>query len=578
MPTNLRTNVLLSSLLALAPGLVDAMPSGTAPGDGAPGAGATAELKADAPRIQLSVPLFSEQFADAPAAQVGAEVVTIRDLAEALAMTHSEHEGAAKKKDFRSLLDRLIDLRLIVLEARSMGLDEVADVKTVLGSYHATTPRETLKARAVANVRPDPEDVDRIYRPAVQEWRVRSVLFAEEADAVAFAAGAKDATAFAAAASGAIKGGKARGDDEGQYIGRKKALPQVIAAVEKLKVGEVSAPVKVPEGYAILLVEDTRFPDVPEVRAEVERMVMTPMLQQALRGYFKDLTKKHAAVNRKVLAALNYEAKKPGFSALAKDKRVLVQIHGEAPVTVADLSAELKKQFFHGMEQAAKEGKVNRKKEQYFESLLFRRLLDKEAKVQRVADEPQLRKAAAEYERSILFTAFVERVVAPDVKVEEAEARAYYDAHQADFTYPDFYKLETIGFARAADAQAACEKLKAGTDTKWLRANAEGQLDPKKRSLEMEGTVTAESMPAGLAPIISGASAGECRIFAVSDAECYAVLVADKVPSRVRPFEEARPAIEKKVFDQDVARSVEDWTKKLRQAQEVNVFVTGIGG
>lgn len=576
MRMNFRTNPILSGmLLVLLPAVVAAEPAGAMPAERAGGAGA--ESSRTEPRLQLSAPLFSEQFSDAPVAQVGDEAITVRDLRESLAMTHEAHERAAKAQDFAPLLARLIDARLIVLEARDMDLDELPEVKNARAAWRTHTLRETLKNRAASKVTPDAEAVEAVYRQMVQEWKVRSVLFEQEADAAAFASSAKDAAAFTPAAESAIAAGKARGKNAGEYIGRDKGLPQVIAALEKMKVGEVSAPMKIGDAYVVLALEDTRFPDVPAKRAEAEKVVASPLMREAMRDYYKLLTKKYATVNRKLLAAIDY--KKSRLAALEKDKRAIARIRGEAPVTVADLHAEVKNQYFHGLDRAAAEKKINPKKEQFFDAVMFRRLLDKDAKEQRLAEERGFQREAAEFERSVLFAAFLERVIVPEVKVDDEATKAYYNGHQDELKYPDFYKLETIAFRQARGAQAACEKLKAGTDVKWLKANAEGQLAAKDRSVQVDGTtITATSMPEGLASVMSGASAGDCRIWPQSDDENYAVFVVEKIPSRVQPFEEAKESIEKKVFQEKLARSIEDWAKKLRKAHAVNVFVTGIAG
>ncbi len=567
MRTNFRTNVLLCGALALVPRVTSAESS----------AGAAAESSKTEPVLHLDVPLFSPLFSDAPVAQVGNDTITVRDLGESLAVSHSGHAGAAKKQDFAPLLDRLIDARLIVLEARDMDLDQLPEVKKAVVAWRNQTLRETLKSRAASKAKPDPADVEAIYRQIVQEWQVRSALFEREEDAVALASGAKDPAAFNAAAASAIAAGKARGKDEAEWISREKGHQQVVAALLKMKVGDVSAPIKLGDGYAVMLLEGTRSGDVPGARAKAELLVASPVQQQALRQYYADLTKKYATVDRKLLASIDY--RKARLAALEKDKRPLARIRGEAPVTVADLHAELKNQYFHGLDRAAIGNKINPKKEQFLDSVLFRRLLEKEAKEQRLAEEPAFRREAAEFERSLVFTAFLERVIVPEVKVDEEATKAYYDAHQAELKYPDFYKLETIAFPKARDAQAACEKLKAGTDVKWLKANIEGQLDAKDRSLQVDGTtVTATGMPDGLASVLSGASGGDCRIFALSSEENYTVFVVDKVASRVQPFEEAKESIGKKVFQEKLARSVEEWAKKLRKAREVKVFVTGLGG
>ena len=73
-----------------------------------------------------------------------------------------------------------------------------------------------------------------------------------------------------------------------------------------------------------------------------------------------------------MLDSLDFEAESPGFEALLKDKRVLAEVKGETPVTVADMAESLKFQFFHGTTMAAERKKLNVKKEQILDGLLHR--------------------------------------------------------------------------------------------------------------------------------------------------------------------------------------------------------------
>jgi hypothetical protein len=437
--------------------------------------------------------------------------------------------------------------------------------------------RDVLKQRATKDLRVDAATVDGYYLPNVQTWKVRSVLVNEQADADALATAAKGG-GLGKASEKLVADGKAKAGGE-QSFNRTKGLPEVVAAVQGMKPGEVSKPIPVKGGFAVVELVEIAYPEDPVVRADAQRMAMTPVIQKALIDYYQKLVKKHAVVNHAQLQALDYHAKKPGLPALEKDKRVLATIRGEAPVTVADLTAELKTQFFHGMDRAAAEGKINAKRDQFFQSLLFRRLLDKEAKVQKLAQDPELVRQEVEYERGVVFTAFLERVVVPEVKVTEEATRKYYDAHQAELRYPEVLRLEALGFARPADAQSACAKMKSGTDPKWLRANSEGLLPKGKRSLEFEaGVVTAEGMPDGMEKVLAGAAKGECRLYAPKDEEVYAVLVVEKTQAGVQPFEEVRGDLEPKVFKEELSRSIAEWAKRLREAHEVKVFVTGVGG
>ena len=62
----------------------------------------------------------------------------------------------------------------------------------------------------------------------------------------------------------------------------------------------------------------------------------------------------------------------PGFAALIEDRRPLVRIAGEDPVTVADLAQALQKKFFHGVDRAAEGGRINARKHATLEDQIGR--------------------------------------------------------------------------------------------------------------------------------------------------------------------------------------------------------------
>jgi PPIC-type PPIASE domain len=573
MRTALRAKLSILVLASATPGFARA--AGASAGDPVKGRGPTVQLS----NRSSPVPLFSEEYGSVPVAVVGDDdAITVREFAEILAEAHSDRESTSGKKlDFAPLLDRLVDVRLIVREARAMGMDELPQVQKALADYRSSTLRDTVRHRAMRTAKGDPKAVERLYRERVRQWKIQSVLFHREEEAKAFARRSLTPAAFSEASARLVKEHKASDRSEGQIIQRTGAHVAVLQAVQKLKRGQVSPPVKVPQGFAVLLIEEVQYPDIPAARADAEKDVAEPLRLKALRAHYEALVKRFATVDKKLLKSLDYDAEKPGIAALAKDLRVLVRIQGEAPITVADLTAELQKKYYHGVEQAAKERKINRNKDELFDSVLARRLFEKEARAEGVADSEPYHRAVAEFERSLLFGTFVERAVIPEVKVTEAQARAYYNSHQDEFLYPELYTLETLAFPTAGEAQAACAKLQAGTDVKWLKANADNQLPAAKRTIEVAGTsVTASSMPEGLAAILAGTKPGDCRIFPRAQGECYAVQVVARTERKAQPFAEARPTIEPKLFQQNIAASVADWAKKLRGAYPVKIFIRAV--
>jgi parvulin-like peptidyl-prolyl isomerase len=577
--------------LAFLPALAPAMP-GSAPGASqsrpaaAPGtapAGAPEGVYAYLTRdgAQSKVSLFAPESRAVPIARVEDEVILLEELTRALASAHGDvgpdAATAAGKKDFRGILERMIEVRLLAAEAREMGIDELPEVKRQIEDFREATGQELLKARIVAGAKPDPAQVERLYRDAVREWKVQSVLFGGELDAKQHAPKLKAPKAFESLAKQLVADKKAKGAAEAQFLPRDKMLPQVLAALTKLKVGEVSDPVRVGEGFAVLKVEAVRYPEVPKARAEAEMQSLMDRQGKALQSYYDGLLKRYAKVDRALFKSLDFHAKKPGLAALEKDARVLAVIPGGKNITVGEFTKTLTDGFYHGVENALKEKKINKQKDSVFDGMLSKRVIPLQVRADRIDESPEFARRVAEQEMSILFSRFIEKAILPSFKISEADVKKHYAEHRKEFMYPTFYKLESLAFAKLSDAEGAVKKLRSGTDFKWLNANADGQIPPPQRKLGIEGTLAATALPKEIAAALAGARKGDYRLHAGPDSQYYAIRVVDVIGATEQPLEEVEEGIRKELFDEALAKGVKKWADTLRQARKVEVFITRIG-
>jgi hypothetical protein len=548
-------------------------------GPAAPGAAASAEDKSFA---FLRVPLFDEALSATPVARVDDEVIAMDEIVDALAMSHEamgDKKASAGKRDALAVLDRIIDMRLFVAEARDMKLDELPELKSAVAQFERITWRELLKKRAVKGVIPDPAEVESKYKDATREWKVKSALFPLEADAKELRAQLDAGKPFYELAKAALESKKATTVTAAEFLPPSRMLPQVRAALEKLQAGGATSPLQVPGGFAVLGVEEIRHRDDPSIRAAAESASVTNRSVGTLRQYYQALIKKYAKVDKAAIDRLNLEAKKPGLEALAKDRRVLVAITGEKPVTVADLVQEIQGNFFHGVDSAVKEKRLNQEKWTTLDQFLFRRLLDKEAVTERITETPEYKKQVAGFAREQIFSTFVGRALLPDVKVAQADIRAYYDTHASEFSYARFYKLDSIAFDTAKDAQGALDKLTAGTDLKWVKEHADGLAKESGLAYQFQNrTLSSKAIPPELAALLAGTKRGDIRLFAADDKKFYVLQVAEETPPEQQPFEEAREVIAKKLYGEQVNAAVKEWARKLREGHEVEVYITRIGG
>ena len=121
---------------------------------------------------------------------------------------------------------------------------------------------------------------------------------------------------------------------------------------------------------------------------------------------------------------------------------------------------------------------------------------------------------------------------------------------------------------------AAIDKLKKGTDFSWLGSNTEGQVNPDARGiLNFDGQlVTLSSLPEKVQKAVSGAKAGDFRLYESPLDLFYVLYIYQVVPAKVQPFEEVRQEIGKKVFEDKLKDSIESWANKLKEYYPVKIY------
>jgi len=336
--------------------------------------------------IGLNIPVFSPLFSEVPLAKVNDESITLKEVRDALIASHEERteETVVQKVDYAAVLNRLINVRLIVQEALGMGIDELPEVKETVSTYEKQLRRELLLQQAAKDAKADPEEVEKIYKDMIKEWKIRSVLFFQEEDAKKMLEDIKDGKSFEELAAKAVADKKAKGNEQEEFIKPDYLLPQVVEAVATIKTGSISPIIRILagkeySGYSVVKLLDVRYVDNKEAKEKAEQQALSDQRAKMIRQYKAKLIKKYVKVNKQLLKDIDFAATKPGLEKLSKDKRVIAVIQGEKPITVGILTVAIKKSFFHGVKEAIAEKRINDKKYDVLGSMIDKALLEKEA-------------------------------------------------------------------------------------------------------------------------------------------------------------------------------------------------------
>ena len=475
-----------------------------------------------------------------------------------------------------ALLDRLITIKLIVQEAATMGLGEVAEIQKQVDVTSREILREVLIERLVKDIPPDAAAIEKLFREAVREWKTTSLLFQSD-DAAQRAR--KDITAgalFADVAAKAVAAKSAKTDSDTTFHPKKEYLPQIAEALATLQVGKVSPVIRLQNGFVLVKVVDIRYPANADARAEATKQVVSQQQLVFLKAHEQVTRRQFVVVNKTLLSSLNFEALQPSLETLLKDKRVVAEIKGAAPVTVGDLTDYLRMQYFHGSDQPAQRKRMTSKKEEALDATLGRRLLNMEALKLGIDKTHAYRDRITGYKESLIFDAFVQKVIAPENKMKEEEVKAHYNGHLKEYSSPGMLRVRSLAFARRDAAEDAMRKLKGGADYGWLVANAEGRVAKGATGLlALDGQpVMIDSMPDGLQKALAGSKAGEFKLYASPEGYFYVLSVQQVIGSTPRPYDEVREEIAKKLYGEKIKKAVETYAGKLRAQTKVEAYLT----
>jgi peptidyl-prolyl cis-trans isomerase C len=248
--------------------------------------------------MTIRAPLRSGAFLAAAAFMLGALIAThvdARTLARVDGVDITEDDVRLAAEDIAGeippqlegrerqayVIDYLIDMRLVARKAEADKLADTAEFARRLAYLRDKALMEGLLGK-VARESNNEAAVQQVYAEAAkgaggeQEIRARHILVESEALARAALKRVLSGEDFAKVADQVSKDPGSRGGELGWFT-KDRMVPEFAEAAFKLRINEISQPVKSQFGWHIIKVEERRekpFPKLEEVREQVERFVV----------------------------------------------------------------------------------------------------------------------------------------------------------------------------------------------------------------------------------------------------------------------------------------------------------------
>jgi peptidyl-prolyl cis-trans isomerase C len=263
-----------------------------------PAAGGVVLLLGAAPALAqtATAPAASDTKTDPVVAVVNGKTLKRSDVVASAQTLPAQYRSQIDQL-FPQLVDRLIDITLMVEKGRQENLQDDPDVKAIVARYEDEAIRQTMVQRFLKDKLSDDilkkrfdDEITKV--PPVEELRASHILVKTEDEAKAIIKqleGGADFAKLAKEKSIDTTSG-ANGGDLG-FFADGDMVPDFYAAAAKLKKGEITkTPVKTQYGFHVIELTDKRTKPAPKFE-EVKSQIKDQLTQELISAWLADMHK-----------------------------------------------------------------------------------------------------------------------------------------------------------------------------------------------------------------------------------------------------------------------------------------------
>ncbi len=493
-------------------------------------------------------------------ALVDGEPVTRDDLGYSLQISHRREDlSTTKQFDLSEYIQKLIDDRLIIQEARRMGLENSPDVQEKIRAF---VLRESVvrlyNEEIVGKVYVTEEEVANYYKENYETLTLNIIAAGNEADAGEILRKLKSGEEFEKfVLDYESDSEKPKGKE--LVVKRKTLRPAMQEAASVLKPGEISGVIKDKDKYYIIKLLDRQAASDEELESEkggIKSALKDQHIKDQSEKYLLQLREKAAVkIDRELLASIKLDEVEKTREEWSKDIRPLVQANNMT-LTVGDFAAVLPENLV-------------KSKEEILDNWLDFKLVDMDALSRQYDVNTDLKDAVQRYKNVLLKNAFTRSVINPSIKMTEKDAEEYYMSHQEEYVKPVKYKIQKITLNSREDAQEALNSLTGGANFSWL-AKAKS-----KDSFASVGGVTEwqtkELLPDTAREIIDELKQGDISPILQNDSEYLIFRLMEKSGMEVEAFSNVKTSAFKAAYDEKFRETYNGYIDKLRKEARIEL-------
>ncbi|MBI5875007.1 MAG: peptidylprolyl isomerase [Deltaproteobacteria bacterium] len=371
---------------------------------------------------------FTSKKKETYIARVGEEIITKDELLEEINKLHkSSRAGKALSEqtsfamqDFGKFLNELIDNKLMIIEAKNLGLDKETDFIMAMDNYTLNLYLDKLRQDEIFNkIKVEDKEIEDYYQEQTKKK--------EEEKKEAHKAADKE------------KADKEKPEKEKVDASKEDAKKEADTSDKKEETPKMSA----------------------RDREAIRKGFFDMKSRAREKEYFDELKKKaKVKIETEILNALSRD-KTELFS------KVVADVNGESILGI-DVLRELN----------VSKTQDDDAKKNIIERLILYKILDQEAINRGYEDDEGIKSKTKKYMEQQLIEQFKRKAVLPAIKVDEADILGYYKVNQEKYKESDRVSLRMIHLMNEDEAKAIFDDIKKGGDFSYLAR--EKSVDPSR--------------------------------------------------------------------------------------------------
>jgi parvulin-like peptidyl-prolyl isomerase len=520
--------------------------------------------------LPITAPVWAQHDIESSIlAIVNEDTIYAHALTAELGRIHSgQHDTSRTKFDVEKLVEKLINERLMVQDATTIGLNEESEYKARVENHRLKSAVDQL----LADVMPDsvPISDDEIQTSFLRQFRKFHLYLLilkqkTQADSIALALnhGAKLEEVAAKYAQDQYRLG---GGDRGMKYWLE--LNNVLQAqADSAQIGIPRGPFSYREGYAFLQILKTAPADTAELKTFRPRIKGTMIRQrmEAIHKTFVDSLKVKFAVqvNDSLLNAAVIITDSATFN--LPDSDLVVASFGDSTITLNQLRHKILHSAFSRTPEM-----LNPMKYSVLEEMIQTRIFGKEAIARGyTVSNRQVKWDTEAYSDSLLIVDYLSQTVSPRVQITAAMQDTFYAAHKDYYHAADQVKISQMTVVDEDSARRVLERLNAGAEFSWLVKQC--SLDRYKVTAGDRGWMSLNDFPPEVRKVLDTLETGEViGPYGARDGQIL-LKVTDRKPGEALGLDQVRGAVDESLKQMEFDRSLSEVLVQLKANSKITI-------